>query len=343
MTKYSRQKASEQFVKHGYNKTCYFISVANGRFKARCKVCGYEFERDTNILRKPQKKLSCPNCRNLLVTAALEYYQDGHSRYECAERFGLTPIQVQNYAKSRGVHGGMSKEECGMYARAAQKKACEASAKASRERGRLSRNDKRIRKEWRDLNDSLAQWHKTIEIIDSEASRNARAFKSLNDWINRQYSWCKDSLVEHEPKIATCKHCGKEWLFWPSHEKYGRRNPSTFCSDKCLNRYYKTGTINERLRRRGRAGEHRDVIPLDAVIERDNGICYLCGCKTSKEDSWHDVNGYFVCGDTYPTRDHVIPIAKGGTHTWDNVRLACRKCNSDKNDKLLEECALEQG
>ena len=169
MTKYSRQKASELFVKHGYSKTCYFIGVTdtkNGKFKARCKICGHEFERDTNILRKPQKKLRCPRCRDLLVTAALEYYQDGHSRYECAERFGLTPIQIQNYAKSRGVHGGMSKQELGKYARASQLRACEASAKAAHERSVISSNDKRIRKEWRDLNGELTQWRRTLKAIN---------------------------------------------------------------------------------------------------------------------------------------------------------------------------------
>lgn len=278
-----------------------------------------------------------------IITAALRYYAEGHSRYECAERFGFTHGQIMYFAKTRGVHGGMSKERQGEYAKANQKKACEASAKALRERAEIRHNDKRIREEWRDINDELTQWSKTIKLFDDESTRNTKAFTKLDEWINGQYSWYKESLIEYEPKIATCKCCGEDWLFWPSHEKYGRRNPSQFCSSKCLNSYYKTGTISDRLRRLGRAGERRDVISLNAVIERDNGICYLCGCKTNKDDSWHDVNGYFVCGDTYPTRDHVIPLVKGGTHTWDNVRLACHKCNSIKNAKLLEEYSAEQG
>lgn len=32
------------------------------------------------------------------------------------------------------------------------------------------------------------------------------------------------------------------------------------------------------------------------------------------------------------TVDHVIPISKGGTHTWDNVKPAHYKCNIDKAD-----------
>ena len=32
----------------------------------------------------------------------------------------------------------------------------------------------------------------------------------------------------------------------------------------------------------------------------------------------------------------MIPIAKGGTHTWDNIQLAHRHCNSIKSDKFIE-------
>ena len=338
MRSYKFETAKEKFAAHGYGKTCEFVGLSGLKFVVRCKTCGHEFKRDQTILKKPQKKLSCPRCRDLLVSAALEYYQAGHSRFECAERFGLTPIQVQNYAKYRGVHGGMSRQERGELGKASIKKATEAAAKANRERSKANHerlvirdNDKRIRKEWRDLNGELTQWRRTLKAINEIQS--AKRIKQRLAAVSREIN----AMEVYEPKIATCKHCGKEWLFWPSREYYGRRCLPEYCSKKCLNKHYHTGTIRDRLRRLGRADEYRDVIPLNEVIKRDNGICYLCGCKTDKADSYTDANGYFVCGDTYPTRDHVIPIVKGGTHTWDNVRLACRKCNSDKNDRLLEE------
>lgn len=34
------------------------------------------------------------------------------------------------------------------------------------------------------------------------------------------------------------------------------------------------------------------------------------------------------------TYDHVIPKKRGGKHTWDNVSLACKDCNSKKGDSL---------
>jgi len=37
------------------------------------------------------------------------------------------------------------------------------------------------------------------------------------------------------------------------------------------------------------------------------------------------------------TLDHVVPRARGGTNTWDNVVVACLRCNNKKADRLLSE------
>lgn len=46
------------------------------------------------------------------------------------------------------------------------------------------------------------------------------------------------------------------------------------------------------------------------------------------------------CGETEKkllTLDHVLPQSKGGPNTWDNLVTACKKCNGEKGDLLLEE------
>lgn len=35
--------------------------------------------------------------------------------------------------------------------------------------------------------------------------------------------------------------------------------------------------------------------------------------------------------------DHIIPVARGGQNCVLNITVACRKCNSSKNDKLISE------
>jgi 5-methylcytosine-specific restriction endonuclease McrA len=58
------------------------------------------------------------------------------------------------------------------------------------------------------------------------------------------------------------------------------------------------------------------------LLRRDGHRCQYCG--SSKQ----------------LTIDHVIPRSKGGTHTWDNVAIACETCNHKKGDKYLNETSM---
>ena len=44
------------------------------------------------------------------------------------------------------------------------------------------------------------------------------------------------------------------------------------------------------------------------------------------------------CGNPFPlsklTRDHAIPRSLGGSTDWDNIVLACERCNSRRGDSL---------
>lgn len=77
-------------------------------------------------------------------------------------------------------------------------------------------------------------------------------------------------------------------------------------------------------------------ISLEKLIQRDEGICKICGRQVDTEDYYYTDEGYFIAGDNYPSIDHIIPLAKGGTHTWDNIQLAHRHCNSIKSDNIIE-------
>lgn len=69
-----------------------------------------------------------------------------------------------------------------------------------------------------------------------------------------------------------------------------------------------------------------DDINHTEVFERDNWTCHLC-----KEP----INRY-LRGDNWMrvTLDHVIPLCKGGSHTYDNVAAAHWICNMQKGDRL---------
>lgn len=113
-----------------------------------------------------------------------------------------------------------------------------------------------------------------------------------------------------------CENCGK--LFKP-------RLPShKWCSRTCRN----AGNPGDDRKRCRRYGVYFDPkIRREDVFERDKYICQICGVKCDPNDF-----GWGSSGATHPTIDHIIPLSKGGTHTWDNVQCACALCNSVKRD-----------
>jgi 5-methylcytosine-specific restriction endonuclease McrA len=91
-------------------------------------------------------------------------------------------------------------------------------------------------------------------------------------------------------------------------------------------------TANRRRARIRHGGPWDRGITPGALRKRDGDNCCYCGIVMD-----------FAPGDgrtfraTKATVEHVIPIAAGGTHTWDNVALACWQCNLRKNRTLLED------
>ena len=89
---------------------------------------------------------------------------------------------------------------------------------------------------------------------------------------------------------------------------------------------YRNSRHRHDVRRRARKAE-MGITAIDPDIhwktlaERVGSMkCALCGitCDPGGERA------------VQPTVDHIIPISKGGTHTWDNVQLACVRCNAAK-------------
>ncbi|MER6183009.1 HNH endonuclease [Streptomyces sp. NPDC001652] len=71
------------------------------------------------------------------------------------------------------------------------------------------------------------------------------------------------------------------------------------------------------------------------VYERDQWTCQLCGEAVLRDE--------VVPHPQAPTLDHVIPLARGGTHEPANVQLAHYICNSTKTYRLeLDEQTLDR-
>ena len=61
------------------------------------------------------------------------------------------------------------------------------------------------------------------------------------------------------------------------------------------------------------------------LFRRDGHRCLYCGGQFCKNEL---------------TRDHVLPISRGGTDTWENVVAACKRCNLLKDCNTPEEAHM---
>ncbi len=134
----------------------------------------------------------------------------------------------------------------------------------------------------------------------------------------------------YEPvEKAECRECGRV---------FSRRQRGTtrwMCSPKCRK------ISSERARRAAkssrkaleRGAKRGENIDPTKVFERDAWRCGICGRKTdkAKRGTYHH---------KAPELDHIVALANGGTHTWDNVQCSCRACNGAKGATDYGQLAL---
>jgi 5-methylcytosine-specific restriction endonuclease McrA len=115
-----------------------------------------------------------------------------------------------------------------------------------------------------------------------------------------------------------CPECGTPL---PSETRLRR----VYCSRRCINqvslreRRAERQAATERRRLKLVGGEHIGVSERDwrRLVARHAGRCAYCG-------------------EVKPlTKDHIIPVSRGGRHAIGNILPACQSCNSSKRDALL--------
>jgi 5-methylcytosine-specific restriction endonuclease McrA len=62
------------------------------------------------------------------------------------------------------------------------------------------------------------------------------------------------------------------------------------------------------------------VNPLDALIDRDGGVCVWCGRRLWRADL---------------TAEHLLPRARNGRGAAENLTVACRRCNRRRRTRSV--------
>lgn len=131
--------------------------------------------------------------------------------------------------------------------------------------------------------------------------------------------------------LHVCEWCNKMFTIKEYEERENKYNVQllSYCSSECRKQQEKTYKGDHKIRALRHGVEYIPGITLKRLVDRDGLTCALCGGTCD----WNDKR-YGDCGPLYPSIDHVVPISKGGPHTWENVQVAHFKCNSDKSNQI---------
>lgn len=294
-----------------------------------------------------------------------EYYSAGHTVKQTAEHFGVNTSQVNNLAKKRGLTNG--RKFFGIDADRAERFKRQgietltknlAAGNMSYIGGYTSKDGSiRIRCDvcGHEFERTVSFIRKGNVICRHCEHEKAEAAKKQREEINKLQRELEKLFNPKIPKpkknhyadaheaflnrTGICEICGKPYTVRAFVESCGIKyaRDSGVCSPEC---HEAKKRKMRRLAHKGRRDSHRyrarkygceydSSVNLKKLIKRDGLRCAICGEMCDPTD--HGWTKDF--GPLYPTIDHIIPMAKGGGHTWDNVQVAHAICNSYKSDK----------
>lgn len=93
----------------------------------------------------------------------------------------------------------------------------------------------------------------------------------------------------------------------------------------------------------------RSQVDVNSIIAVRRGTAHYPSERvvpplTNRELFLRDANLCLYCGNEYPdatlTRDHIVPISRGGKDCWANVVAACKRCNTHKGNRTPEDARM---
>ena len=140
-----------------------------------------------------------------------------------------------------------------------------------------------------------------------------------------------NSMLFKLPKNAILRKCQE-----CNCDSYFRQR---YCSSKCRSKaqrrtetYKSYKRAQSRKRRARKRNAHNETVYLQVIAQRDKYKCHIC--RRNVKMNLDNTDKYS------PTMDHLIPLSLGGDHTYANIRLAHRTCNSSKGNRAVNEQLL---
>lgn len=185
---------------------------------------------------------------------------------------------------------------------------------------------------WRDV--LRSRWHLSCKVCGQRddgaiiLARSKEVVNILNFYIaghSVNETAKQFGLTRYQVNNLVKKHHVNNGLNWIDQAQ--KRNKLRH--EEALKKYTPLIDYKKHSHRAKRFGcEFETGINLKKLINRDGIVCRICGKECNVNDKT-----YGSVGPTYPTIDHIVPLSKGGGHTWANVQVAHFICNSKKGDR----------
>ena len=151
---------------------------------------------------------------------------------------------------------------------------------------------------------------------------DGRKLNGGNGNPNPQRKITDEQLIEAS-RTMNCVEIALMYNMSPERVYRRAKNLGIKIDSKNVGGHYRKRMLNYNL-----TTEYEEGITLKRVRAKYNDVCQICGLLV---DDTAIENGHIK--RLYPTVDHIIPLSKGGSHTWENVRLAHMSCNAGKCDR----------
>jgi hypothetical protein len=167
--------------------------------------------------------------------------------------------------------------------------------------------------------------YRECEICNTEFETRYKASFACSPECQRERVrlWQKNKWVESLESRPQTKEIICKWCNEPVVVPYSMTGARKY-HDACKKQATRAKNRKKSVKRQG--AKTQSNIVHEVIAERDNYVCHICGELVDMSLPRRSHYG--------ATLDHVIPIAKGGLDSEDNVKLAHWICNVRKSDKL---------
>lgn len=142
--------------------------------------------------------------------------------------------------------------------------------------------------------------------------------------------WCAECHRAHSRRnyvptrlplpACYCVECGEKFRPFRRTDITCTRN----CADQRARRF---GRLESNLTRAMRRLVQVEVVSSEVVFDRDDWICQICHEDIPRDSSWPDALSASL--------DHILPLSRGGEHSYVNCQASHLGCNRSKGAKVV--------